>query len=123
MPEAAGAAEIPPTAALETRKRLAQWVEEGQSLLSVLPGLLDEHDQLRARVEATEQECETLRQEVNALRSENQSLRNERTEIVETFYKLLNQTPQLMNEMFQRLRGVPPRKSPFEPPGKDKPGA
>jgi len=122
MAETGGTAETPQSAAPETRKRLAQWVEEGQSLLSFIPGLLDERDQLMAKAEAAERECEKLRQDISGLRNENQLLRNERAEFVETFGKLLNQTPQLMNEMLQKLRGGP-RKSPFEPPPKDKPSA
>jgi chromosome segregation ATPase len=122
MAETGGTAETPQTAAPETRKRLAQWVEEGQSLLSFIPRLLDEHDQLKAKAEAAGSECEKLRQEISGLRNENQLLRNERTEFVETFGNLLNQAPQLMNEMLQKVRGGP-RKSPFEPPTKDKPSA
>lgn len=118
MAETAGAAETPQPAAGDTRKRLVQWIEDGQALLGILPGLLDEHDQLKAKAQAAEREAEKLRQEVVGLRSENQALQKERAEIVETLGKLLN--PQLLNEMMQKLRGGPARKSPFEPPPREK---
>lgn len=118
MAESGGSAEIPQPAAGDTRKRLAQWIEDGQALLGILPGLLNDHEQLKAKAQAAEREAEKLRQEIIGLRSENQALRTERTEIIETLGKFLN--PQLLNEMMQKLRGGPGRKSPFEPPPRER---
>jgi len=82
------------------------WFEDGQQLFRLFDGLLGESEQLRARAEASEHECEKLRQE-------NQAIRAERDEIVGDLGRLLTELLQPMNAMVQKIRGAP-KKSPFE---------
>jgi hypothetical protein len=91
----------------EAGPRIDRWIEDGQGVLGVLPGFFDEHEQLRAGLEAAERECVRLREEVDMLRAENGGLRGEREEIAETIAEGLNE---VMNEALQRLR-VPFRTS------------
>ena len=97
------------TRTAETRQRILKWIEEGQSLLSLLPGLLEDTERVHAQVAAAEQECERLRQE-------NAGLRKEQDEIVGAFGKLMAEMLRPMNEMMQKIRGTQstPKKSPFE---------
>ena len=48
----------------EARLRITRWIEEGTSVLGVLPGMFEEHERLRAALEATEHESARLRQEL-----------------------------------------------------------
>lgn len=85
----------------EVRQRLARWVEDGQSVLGVVPRVFEEHERLRAATEAAERECARLRQELDALRAETEFLMGERGEIAEMIAAGLNK---VMNEALQRLR-------------------
>ncbi len=85
-------------AGADTRQRVIRWAEEGQYLLRQLPGVFSEHERVRARTEAAEQESERLRQEIG--------------EIAEAFRKLLNEVLHPMNEALQRLRVL--RRSPLD---------
>jgi len=89
----------------EARQRVAQWIEEGQHLLGLLPELLDKLEERRAQADAAERECEGLRQEISRLQ-------NEKAEIDEAFKKL-KEIVQPMTEILQKL-GLLPKKSPFE---------
>jgi hypothetical protein len=101
--------------ATEARQRVERWADEGQHLLGrVLPGLLEQHDRLRARAEDAEQANEKLRQELadlqrelHTLRVENQLYRKEQTEIRDVFSKLVEHTSQMlkpMNEILHKLQ-------------------
>ena len=68
--------------AAETRQRLTKWIQEGQSLFGLFQGVLEENEQLKARVGTSEQECERLRQE-------NAGLQREREEFVASIGKLM----------------------------------
>ncbi len=95
------------------RDQITRWIQEGQQILGVLPGLLEQSDHSRARVADTEQEVEKLRHDVAELRRENQQLRTERDEMAEAFNKLMNDVVTPMNEIATKIK-VTPRRSPFE---------
>lgn len=100
------------TLAVETRERVDRWIEEGQYLIGrLLPEFFQEHDRLRARVEATDRECEKLRHEVGALRkeigglhTENQHLRTHRAEVADSCAKMINQINHMLDQVTQTLR-------------------
>jgi hypothetical protein len=85
----------------EARQRLARWIEDGQSVLSVVPWLFEEHQRLRIAAEAAERECARLREDLAALRAETNFLIDERGEIAELIAEGLNK---VMNDALQRLR-------------------
>ena len=85
----------------EARQRLTRWIEDGQSVLGVVPWLFEENARLRAANEAVELECARLRQELDALRAETEFLIGERGEIAELIADGLNK---VMNDALQRLR-------------------
>lgn len=101
LPGGAGEREIHMQSAgvADPRQRIMKFVEEGQTLFGLLPGLLDETERLRAKVEAMEQECEQLRQQ-------NAGLRKEQEEVIAAFGGLMGEMLQPMNEMMQRVRDV-----------------
>jgi hypothetical protein len=88
-------------AVYEARQRLTRWIEDGQSVLGVVPWLFDENGRLRAAAEAAEGECARLRHELDAVRAEADFLLDERGEIAEVIAEGLNR---VMNEALQRLR-------------------
>ena len=103
------------------REDVRRWIEDGASHLSVLAGLLREHDRLWERVETAEREgerlhgltyeneqlnnriataereCDRLRDEVNRLRATNDQYQRERAEVAE-------QLSEVMNQVLLRLR-------------------
>lgn len=91
---------------LGTREKVANWIEEGRYLLSLIPGLPQENEQLKAAAEAAGKERERLRQEIEELRAENEHFRNEREELGSVFSKFMNETLQLMNELVEKLRAT-----------------
>ena len=90
-----------PFAIEEARRRLTRWIEDGQSVLGVVPWVFEENDRLRTAAEATDRECARLRQELEALRQETNFLIDERGEIAELIAEGLNR---VMNDALQRLR-------------------
>ena len=90
-----------PFAVEEARQRLARWIEDGQSVLGVVPRLFDEHERFRTAADTAERECARLRQELEALRAETDFLIDERGEIAELIAAGLNK---VMNDALQRLR-------------------
>ena len=88
-------------AVVEARQRLARWIEDGQSVLGVVPWLFDEHERLRTAVETAERECARLGQQLQALRAETDFLIGERGEVAEMIAAGLNK---VMNDALQRLR-------------------
>ncbi len=90
----------------ETREQVTKWIEEGQHLLGLLPGLLDEIEQLRAKAAAADRECERLRQEMSGLQSEKAE--------AEEALKKLKEVLQPVTEVLQKP-GVGQKKSPFRP--------
>jgi glutathione S-transferase len=97
-------------AVAEARQRLSRWIEDGQSVLGVMPWLFDEHERLRTANETAERECMRLQRELAALRAETDFLIGERSEVAELIAAGLNK---VMNDALQRLR------SPFSHPAED----
>ncbi len=107
----------------ELRRRLGDWMAEGRYVLGhLLPGLLAEHDHLKARAEAAERCYEVLRRQVDdlesqilVLRSENETLRTEQAEAADLFRVVMDSTlAQVLQPMYQalhRLRFGPPRRA------------
>jgi uncharacterized coiled-coil DUF342 family protein len=93
------------TPTTEAKEQVSRWIQQGQKVLGMLPGMLEQNDRGRARAAEVETEIERLRSEVAELRRENQQLRTEREEIAEAFAS--------MNEIATKVR-VTPRRSPFE---------
>jgi ElaB/YqjD/DUF883 family membrane-anchored ribosome-binding protein len=85
----------------EARQRLARWLEDGRSVLGVVPWLFEENERLRAAADAADRECARLRQELEALRAETNFLIDERGEIAELIAEGLNK---VMNDALRRLR-------------------
>ncbi len=92
-------------ASVDAKDQVTRWIQQGQQVLALLPGLLEQTERGRARAAEVETEVERLRHEVAELRRENQQLRTERDEIAEAFASV--------NEIATRVR-VTPRRSPFE---------
>lgn len=102
--------------ATELRRRITDWIGEGQHVLGrLIPGLLDQYDRLKARAEEAERQSERLRQELGelqqrlaGLQEENDALRREQEEIVALFRRVMDHTMeqvlQPMYEMLQKLR-------------------
>lgn len=99
----------------EDRQRISQWINESQYVIGrVIPGLLDDRDRLRGKLEATEQDSERLRQEIGGLRkeisdlqSETQYFRNEHAAIGETLNKVLDhmgQAQKPLSDAYRRLQ-------------------
>ena len=93
------------TPTTDAKDQVTRWIEQGQQVLALLPGMLEQTDRGRARAAEVETEIERLRYEVAELRRENQQLRTERDEIADAFAS--------MNEIATKVR-VTPRRSPFE---------
>ncbi len=97
---------------VETRRgQFERWIEEGQHLMALLPGVLEENDRLRGEVVAAEREGESVRRDLEHAKAENHALRDERTEIQDTFSKFMNEIQLLTNDVVQTLstmqRGSP----------------
>lgn len=96
--------------AVESRERVARWIEEGQYVVGrVIPGLLDQHERLRGTAELAERECMKLREEINELgkqigwlQSENRHLLQERVDAVEKINEFRKHVGWLQSEK-QRL--------------------
>ena len=77
--------------AIDARNLVTRWVTEGQRMLSVVPKLLHEHEQLAARTEAAERKSDRCEEEIKSLRAENEHFRRERRQTVETLKALTKQ--------------------------------
>jgi chromosome segregation ATPase len=95
------------------RDHISRWIQDGQQILGLLPGLLEQQERSRARAADVEQEIDKLRHDVAELRLENQQLRTERDEMADAFNKLMSDVVTPMNEIATRIK-VTPRRSPFE---------
>jgi predicted nuclease with TOPRIM domain len=104
---------------LEDRQRVDRWIEESQYLIGrMIPGLLDDRERLRTKLEASEQECAKLRQEVaklgkevNDLQSETQYFRTEHTAMAEALKGVIDHVSQIqkpLNDVFRRLQITQP---------------
>lgn len=93
----------------DARLRISRWIEDSASVFACLPAILQEHESLRDRLDATErasarllQEVNDLRRELDALQSENERLHRERAETAELLTNGLNG---VLQEAVLRLRG------------------
>jgi len=106
----------------EARARASRWLEEGQSQLALVLGILNdrlraaaeaaeseverlrgasyENERLRNQLEATQEECQKLREEIGRLRGEAERQLKEREEVAASLSNV-------MNEVLLRLRGQP----------------
>ncbi len=103
----------------EDRQRVDRWIEESQYLLGrMIPGLLEERDRLRGKLEEAEQDSARFRQEIGELRkqvsdlqSETQYFRNEYAAMAEALGNVLEQMGQLqkpVNEVYRKLQLIQP---------------
>ena len=83
------------------RDRIVRFVGEGQELLALLPGILDQLERLERR-------CEALEGEVETLRHEHERLLSERSEVAESLSGMLGQLTRPVNELVERLRTASP---------------
>jgi hypothetical protein len=79
------------TRATDDRKRVTGWILEGQRLLTAVPKLLHEHEQIAARADAAERKCARLEEEIRQVRTEAEHLRRERRQTIETLKTLMHQ--------------------------------
>ena len=95
MTEASGGPDRQPGADeakdVDARYLITRWVTEGQRMLSVVPKLLQEHEQLAAQTAAAERKCDRWEEEIKNLRAENEHFRRERRQTVETLKALTKQ--------------------------------
>jgi predicted nuclease with TOPRIM domain len=100
---------------LEDRQRVDRWLEESQYLIGrIIPGLLDDRERLRNKLEAAEHECSKLRQEVGELRkevsdlqSETQYFRSEHAAMADALRGVIDHVVQIqkpLNDVFRRLQ-------------------
>lgn len=104
-------------AASEMRQRVLNLIEETGAVLGLVPRLLDDNEQLRARAESAGRDTERLREELAAVRAELEQLRRERDEMADSFARTMNEMVEVVNQMVSRLRpGAPTRagRSPFD---------
>ncbi|MBI4011188.1 MAG: hypothetical protein HY359_02680 [Candidatus Rokubacteria bacterium] len=108
---------------LEERQRVDRWIEESQYLIGrMIPGLLDDRERLRGKLDAAEQECARVRQEIGELRkeigdlqSETQFFRTEHVAMVEALREVIDHIGQVqkpLNDVFRRLQVTQPALSP-----------
>ncbi len=90
--------------ATDTRQRITSLIEEAGSLLGMIPGLLDENEQMRARMESTQQEADRVREELVAVENELAQIRKERDEITRMCTSAMNEAASVINEMLIKLR-------------------
>lgn len=108
---------------LEDRQRVDRWIEESQYLIGrLIPGLLDDRDRLKGKLDAAEQDAAKLRQEigelrkeVNDLQSETQYFRNEHAIMSEALSQILEHVGQIqkpLNDVYRRLQVTQPSSVP-----------
>lgn len=98
-----------------TQQQFDRWIEEGQHLITLLPGLFEENDRLRSAVAAAEKERETVQRELEYAKAENHALRGECTEMQGAFSKFMNELQELMNDVVRvRKLNTSERRSAFE---------
>src|SRR5262249_27609493 len=100
-----------------------RWIEESQYLIGrMIPGILDDRERLRGKLEVAEQECARLRQEIGELRkevadlqSETQFFRGEHTAMAEALREVIEHISQVqrpLTAVFGRLQVTQRARSP-----------
>jgi chromosome segregation ATPase len=104
---------------LEDRQRVDRWIEESQYLLGrLVPGLLDDRDRLKSKLEAAEEECARLRheagefrKEISDLQSETQYFRSEHVAMADALREVIEHVGQIqkpLNDVHRRLQVTQP---------------
>jgi uncharacterized coiled-coil DUF342 family protein len=105
--------------ALEDRQRVDRWIEESQYLIGrLIPGLMDDRDRLKGKLEAAEQECARLRheaaelrKEISDLQSETQYFRTEHVAMADALREVIEHVGQIhkpLNDVHRRLQVTQP---------------
>ena len=92
------------SSATNMRQRVANSIEEAGSLLGMIPGLLDENEQVCAALESTRQEVDRGREELIEAKNELTLIRKERDEMTRMCTSTMNEVADLMNATMSRLR-------------------
>ena len=101
--------------ALEDRQRVDRWIEESQYLIGrLIPGLLDDRERLKGKLEVAEQECARLRheaaelrKEISDLQSETQYFRTEHVAMADALREVIEHVGQIhkpLNDVHRRLQ-------------------
>jgi len=104
---------------LEDRQRVDRWIEESQYLLGrMIPGLLDDRERLKGKLEAADLECAKLRQEIGELRkevsdlqSETQFFRSEHVAMADALGEVIDHMSQIqkpLSDVYRRLQATQP---------------
>lgn len=104
---------------LEDRQRVDRWIEESQYLIGrMIPGLLDDRERLKGKLEAADQEGAKLRQEIGELRkevsdlqSETQFFRSEHVAMADALREVIDHMSQIqkpLNDVHRRLQVTQP---------------
>jgi hypothetical protein len=108
-----------PMEGLEDRQRVDRWIEESQYLIGrMIPGLLDDRERLKGKLEAADLECAKLRQEIGELRkevsdlqSETQFFRSEHGAMADALREVVDSMSQIqkpLNDVHRRLQATMP---------------
>jgi hypothetical protein len=101
------------------RERVERWVEDSQYVIGrLIPGLLEDRDRWRTKMEAAEQEIDRLRAEVGAMRreigereAEKQYVRAEQAAMADALTKAMDHVAQMqqpLHELVSRLSSLQP---------------
>jgi hypothetical protein len=104
---------------LEDRQRVDRWIEESQYLIGrLIPGLLDDRERMKVKLEATETECDRLRheaaelrKEISDLQSETQYFRTEHVAMADALREVIEHVGQIhkpLNDVHRRLQVTQP---------------
>jgi chromosome segregation ATPase len=99
-------------AVTEIRQRVARLVEEAGSVLGMIPGVLDENEELRVSFEGAQREADRTCEQLIVLKNEVAQLRKERDEITGMCTSAMSEMAEVMNEMIGKLRAGQ-KSSPF----------
>jgi len=88
------------------RQQFHRWIEEGQHLSALLPGLFEDNDRLLNAVAAIEKERDSVQQELEYAKAENHGLRGECTAMQDAFSTFMNELQQLMDDVVRKLNAT-----------------
>ena len=88
----------------ETRERVARLIEEAGSVLGMIPGVLDENEELRVHLESAQREADKTCEQLLVLKNEIAQLRKERDEISGMCTSAMSEMAEVLNEMIDKLR-------------------
>lgn len=91
-------------AVTETRQRVARLAEEAGSVLGMIPGVLDEIEELRVSLESAQREADKTCEQLLVLKNEVAQLRKERDEITGMCTSAMSEMAEVLNEMMSKLR-------------------